>query len=181
MQFRLQRCLPHDLEELVQISRKTFIESFEKDNNPADFKTYIESAFASERLLSELNDVDSSYYFVFKGTELVGYFKLNENNAQTDIGSPQALELERIYVSSSFQGQHIGHWMMDEVKKIAADKQKKFLWLGVWEKNRRAIEFYSKQGFFKFGTHPYYIGKDKQTDWLMRFDIQSKQAEGDGN
>lgn len=61
--------------------------------------------------------------------------------------------------------------MLNEVKKIASHKQKTFLWLGVWEKNDRAIEFYQNHGFSKFGTHPYYIGEDKQTDWLMRFEM----------
>jgi ribosomal protein S18 acetylase RimI-like enzyme len=48
---------------------------------------------------------------------------------------------------------------------------KDFVWLGVWEHNTAAIKFYQRHGFTKFGEHPYYVGNDKQMDWLMRIDL----------
>ena len=173
MNLSLRQCSLSDLKLLRDLSRTTFVDAFEKDNNPEDFKAYIDAAFDRDKLLGELKNPDTTFYFVFKDVHLIGYFKLNQNNAQTDIKAKEGIELERVYVLSNFQGQHIGRWMLDKVKKIAADKLKTFLWLGVWEKNSRAIKFYKSQGFSKFATHPYYIGKDKQTDWLMRFDLIS--------
>ena len=83
----------------------------------------------------------------------------------------ESMELERIYVLKEFQGLGHGERILNKVKRLAVEAGKSFLWLGVWEKNTRAIKFYEKHGFVKFGTHPYYIGSDKQTDWLMRFDL----------
>ena len=173
MLLRLQKCKPIDLDLLAQISIKTFVDAFEKANDPIDFKSYTDQAFSRETLLSELNNTDTSFYFVFKDTHLIGYFKLNENQAQTDLKSKETIELERIYVVENFQGQHIGKWMLNEVKKIAFEKQKEFLWLGVWQENGKAIRFYEKHGFSKFAEHPYYIGNDKQTDWLMRCAVKN--------
>jgi len=173
MQLRFQKCQATDLELLVQVSKSTFSTAFEKANNADDFKTYIDQAFSRKTLSSELNNANTSFYFVFDNTNLVGYFKLNENDAQTDLKTTKSLELERIYILENFQGNGIGKWILEEVKKIAKSKQKKFLWLGVWEENVGAIRFYKKQGFSKFGTHPYYVGSDKQTDWLMRFDLRN--------
>lgn len=170
MKLLLHRCTTSDLDSLVNISRTTFIDAFEKDNDPEDFKAYLDFAFDKNKLLEELKNSDTHFYFVKKDAVLAGYLKLNENDAQTDIKSKESMELERIYVLQDFQGQQIGQWMLDEIKQIAAQKQKAFLWLGVWEKNTKAITFYQKLGFSKFGTHPYLIGKDKQTDWLMRFE-----------
>lgn len=172
MNLRLQRCSASDIGQLVTISRTTFIDAFEKDNHPEDFKAYIDFAFERSKVLRELKNPDTVFNFVYKDADLVGYLKLNENDTQTDITSDEAMELERIYVLKDFQGQHIGKWMLDEVKKIASTKRKDFLWLGVWEKNASAIRFYQNHGFSKFGTHPYYIGKDEQTDWLMRFELE---------
>lgn len=173
MQLRLQKCKPTDLDLLVKISRKTFEDAFEKANEPIDFKNYTDQAFSRDTLLRELNNTDTSFYFVFKDIHLSGYFRLNENQAQTDLKSKETIELERLYVLENFQGQQIGKWMLDEVKQIAFEKQKEFLWLGVWEENGKAIKFYEKHGFSKFAKHPYYIGKDKQTDWLMRYAIKN--------
>ena len=81
------------------------------------------------------------------------------------------MELERIYVKSEFQRNKIGLFMLNNIKRIATSKNKSYLWLGVWEKNGKAIRFYEKNGFIKFGKHPYYIGTDKQMDWLMKLNL----------
>ncbi|QLG45325.1 GNAT family N-acetyltransferase [Costertonia aggregata] len=171
MDFRYKKCAESDLDILIHISRTTFQNAFQNDNNPKDFKQYLEEAFAKEKLVSELSNPNSVFCFVYVDDVLSGYFKLNENSAQTDIKSKESLEIERIYVKQEFQGKGIGQNMLEKIKQIAFKKQKMFIWLGVWEKNKRAIDFYRRHGFFEFGTHPYFIGNDKQTDWLMRFDL----------
>tara|TARA_R110002167_G_scaffold206691_4_gene410733 strand:- start:452 stop:985 length:534 start_codon:yes stop_codon:yes gene_type:complete len=173
MLLRLQQCGLEYLDDLLHISKKTFVDAFEKDNAPDDFKTYINDAFDRDKIERELRDIDSDFYFAFVDDVLAGYFKLNQNGAQTDIRHAESIELERLYVLDTFQGKKIGQWMLDEIKKIATVKGKQFLWLGVWEKNTDAIKFYQRHDFTKFGTHPYYIGKDEQTDWLMRFDLSN--------
>jgi ribosomal protein S18 acetylase RimI-like enzyme len=175
MELQFKKCEKKDIEELLYISRKTFIDAFEKDNDPEDFKTYIDFAFDEMKIKSELENPNSSFYFSFLDEALVGYFKLNENDAQTDIKNKNNVELERIYVLNDFQGRKIGQKLLRHAVKLGAEKGKEYIWLGVWEKNVDAIRFYQKHGFAKFGTHPYYIGNDKQTDWLMRYDLSNFQ------
>ncbi|WP_149273893.1 GNAT family N-acetyltransferase [Pareuzebyella sediminis] len=169
---RLQECTLDDLFLLAEIAKDTFTKAFEQENNPDDFNAYLNTAFSPSRLRAELSNINSDFYFILNGSDLVGYLKLNENEAQTDIKSSEAIELERLYIRHLFQGLQIGHWTLNEIKKIALRRRKKFIWLGVWEKNFRAIEFYRRHGFSKFGVHPYYVGNDKQTDWLMRFNVR---------
>lgn len=171
MRATIKRCTEIELTALAEISRRTFVEAFEKDNEPDDFKNYIDSAFDKEKLRNELSNKDSHFYFVYFNQTLVGYFKLNFNAAQTDLNLAESSELERIYVSKEYQGKGIGKWILNKVKGIVEKSQKEFLWLGVWEKNTKAISFYQRNGFSKFGMHPYYIGNDKQMDWLMRHDL----------
>ncbi|PKA98366.1 ribosomal protein S18 acetylase RimI-like enzyme [Flavobacteriaceae bacterium MAR_2009_75] len=171
MALSLKICTSDELKILVDISRKTFVDAFEEQNNPEDFKTYIDSAFSEEVLSKELSNNDSAFFFVYKDDKLAGYIKINEGQAQTDIKDPEALELERIYVLEAFQGQKIGKWLLEKIKNLAIEKRKGLIWLGVWEKNTDAIKFYQNYGFSKFGTHPYIIGSDKQTDWLMRYKL----------
>ncbi len=171
MLLKYKKCGLNDLEVLLHISKNTFIDAFAKDNNPEDFQEYIRFAFSEDKLKEELNNPDSHFFLVYKNDVLVGYFKLNVNSAQTDVKKTDSVELERIYVLQSYQGNHIGATMMKKVKSMVDIQQKSFLWLGVWEHNKEAIKFYQRHGFYQFGTHPYFIGKDKQTDWLMRFDL----------
>ena len=58
------------------------------------------------------------------------------------------MQLERIYVEAKFQGRKIGQWMLEEVFSLAEKEKVAYLWLGVWSKNVRAIQFYERSGFF---------------------------------
>jgi len=173
MILEYRKCTEQDIKRLTQISKQTFKVSFEKDNNPEDFKVYLNSAFTQDKLLTQLRNPLSHFYFVFKQNILVGYFKLNEGGAQSDLNLEDFIELERIYLLSEYQGNGFGAQIIDYIKNFAKSRQKAMLWLGVWEKNERAIAFYQKHSFIKFGTHPYLIGNDEQTDWLMRFDLST--------
>jgi ribosomal protein S18 acetylase RimI-like enzyme len=43
------------------------------------------------------------------------------------------------------------------------------VWLGVWERNDRALEFYRKIGFELFGYHYFQFGSERQRDfWLYK-------------
>jgi len=171
MPFELIPCTPKELSLLVELGQQTFIDAFAAVNDPADFKTYLAEAFSEKRIQEELNNPDSYFYLIYVNRKLAGYFKVNYLNAQTDIKSKEGAELERIYVLQAFQNQNVGQWMLEEAIKLAKRAGKDFLWLGVWEENPGAIRFYERNGFIKFGKHPYYIGTDKQMDWLMKLDL----------
>ncbi|MDC6366421.1 MULTISPECIES: GNAT family N-acetyltransferase [Flavobacteriaceae] len=171
MPLIFKQCTHSDLEILVKVSKETFIVAFEKDNDPEDFKNYIEKAFSYAQLQNELENPDTFFYFAFDEQQLVGYFKLNIGESQTDVYDELSLEIERIYVREPFQGKKFGSQMLGEIQKLTKEKNKAFIWLGVWEHNLSAIRFYQRHGFQKFGEHPYYIGTDKQTDWLLRLEL----------
>ena len=40
--------------------------------------------------------------------------------------------------------------------------------LGVWEKNEKAIAFYERWKFERYGSHLFMVGNDPQTDILMK-------------
>jgi len=173
MELQYAKCALKDLQQLRLISEQTFVHAFEKDNDPKDFKNYIEKAFALNKIMEELLNTYSDFYFVYNIDVLVGYFKLNIMSAQSDVHCDDSMELERIYVLKEYQGLGLGEQFLHRIKKIAQERKKKMLWLGVWEKNKRAIKFYQRHGFQKFDTHPYFIGTDEQTDWLMSFDLST--------
>jgi len=59
--------------------------------------------------------------------------------AQTDIHDKVFLEIERIYVRRKFQGQGFGTYLMENAIQIALQRKKSYIWLGVWEKNDKAL------------------------------------------
>jgi ribosomal protein S18 acetylase RimI-like enzyme len=161
-----------DKDILTEMSRTTFIDAFEKDNNPEDFKRYIAKAFSNEQMTSELLNPNSLFYFMLLDTiGYVGYVKLNRRDAQKEQFDIDAVELERIYVLKEFQGNKLGQEALELVVDIVKHQKASCLWLGVWEQNLRAISFYENNGFIKFDRHPYLIGDDEQYDWMMKLDL----------
>lgn len=171
MNLKLKKCALDDLDVLADISRQTFIDAFEKDNNPDDFKAYVDAAFCKPQIKTELLNPDSQFYFFFFNNQLAGYFKINENDSQAEPFGKDALELSRIYVLKPFQGKKLGTHILQEIISITKSMKKTWLWLGVWQLNTNAVRFYERHGFTKFDTHSFYIGNDRQTDWLMRLDV----------
>ena len=166
-----RKCTLKDLRTLKEFSIKTYYDSFAHLNTEEDMKAYLDKAFADDKLISELSNPESEFYFLFSSGSLAGYLKLNEGKAQSDIKDPDSLEIERIYISGEFQGKGLGNALMDKAIKEATERKKEYIWLGVWEKNSKAINFYKKLGFFEAGTHPFIMGEDIQRDYIMRKDL----------
>jgi ribosomal protein S18 acetylase RimI-like enzyme len=99
---------------------------------------------------------------------VIGYLKINTGQAQTELQDSQALEIERIYVLKSFHGKKVGQLLYEKAMSVAAELGVNYVWLGVWEKNARAIRFYSKNGFEPFDKHIFKLGDDVQTDIMMK-------------
>ncbi len=156
---------------MTEIARSTFKDAFQDQNNPEDFKAYLDEALGKSAMREQLLNPDSLFYFIYLEEELVGYFKLNEESAQTEYIGKDHMELERIYVRPAHQNKGYGKKIMNDVIRMARSRKARILWLGVWENNHSAIRFYEDLGFIKFGSHPYYVGKDKQTDWMMRLKL----------
>lgn len=167
----LRKCKEDYFEVLRELSIRTYYETFAHLNTPEDMAAYLDDAFNAEQLTKEFNDPNSSYFLLYADDSLAGYLKLNEAPSQTDINDTESLEIERIYVLSEFQGAGLGRYLMEQAISIATERKKRYVWLGVWEKNEKAIRFYKKNGFYEIGTHTFVMGKDVQTDYVMRKDL----------
>ena len=170
--IRIERVTSGEVEVLLDLARRTFDESYRSLNDTDDFESYLASSFTWENFETQLSNPQSRFYFAFDDDELAGYFKVNTGSAQTESFDPDAMEIERIYVDQRFQGAGIGRVMIISAETLAREAGITTLWLGVWEKNPGAIEFYQKVGFEAFSKHIFRIGNDDQTDILMRKNIR---------
>jgi ribosomal protein S18 acetylase RimI-like enzyme len=134
---------------------------------------YLEEGFSIEKLTTELNDKNSEFYFAILDNNVIGYLKLNFGQSQTELQDDKALEIERIYVSKEFHGKNVGQLLYKKAIQIAREKKADYVWLGVWEENPRAINFYKKNGFIEFDKHFFKLGNDEQTDIMMKLKLDS--------
>ena len=148
----LKKCTEADVDILRSLLAKTFSDTFASMNTPENMELYLNQAFARDRILEELRNQGSSFYLLYQDGAPAGCLKVNEAAAQTEAGDPHSLEIERIYVAKEFQGTGLGSRLMDEAVRLAEERKKEYIWLGVWEKNERALRFYEGKGFYRTGS-----------------------------
>lgn len=163
----------NDIDQLQQIGRQTFFETFSAGNSDENMTKYLDEGFSDEKLTTELNDNNAEFYFATLDDSVIGYLKLNFGQSQTELKDDKALEIERIYVLKDFHGKSVGQILYDKAIHIARQKNADYVWLGVWEENPRAINFYKKNGFVEFDKHIFKFGNDEQTDIMMKLKLKN--------
>ena len=167
----IQRATETDLIDLQSISILTFCQAFGQFNTADDMQLYINNCLSIEQLNKEMETAASSFFLAKTDGETIGYLKLNCGISHQNDLQGQGLEIERIYVVEEYHGTGIGQELYAFAKEKATELPATHLWLGVWEHNPRAIRFYEKLGFEPFGTQQFILGKDIQTDILMRHSL----------
>lgn len=161
-----------EIEKLQKIGRKTFYETFAGDNSEENMSAYLDEKFALAKLTTELTNTNSEFYFAHIADQILGYLKVNFAEAQTELQDKEGLEIERIYVLQEFHGLKVGQLLYNKALQIAKDSNLKYIWLGVWEENLRAQNFYKKNGFVEFDKHIFILGDQEQTDLLMKLTLK---------
>jgi len=171
--FGIRRVTINEAGLLQEIGRKTFSETFSAGNTEENMASYLNEGFSEDKLKAELQDPDSQFYFALLENNVIGYLKLNSGRSQTELKDDKAIEIERIYVLKDFHGRKVGQLLYEKAIQIAVDAKADYVWLGVWEKNPRAIRFYQKNGFTEFDKHIFRLGDDEQTDIMMKLHLKA--------
>jgi ribosomal protein S18 acetylase RimI-like enzyme len=129
---------------------------------------FMNEQFTRSRLMEEVTAPDNIFIIAEINDEIAGYARMRESAPLPELDDLPSIEIVRIYAVQSGIGRGIGSALMKKCIDIAYEIGKRIIWLGVWEKNERAINFYIKWGFEKFGEHDFVLGNDVQRDWMMK-------------
>ena len=162
MTVTIREALPQDAMLIADLSRKTFYDTFAAQNTKENMDKFMQEQFTHAALVAEVGAPGNLFLLLCVDKAPAGYACLREHANATD-----RMELARIYVVREFIGNGVGRSLMQACLDAAIAKNKKAMWLGVWEKNERAIRFYKAWGFEKRGEHCFLLGNDVQRDWTM--------------
>ncbi|HMU48059.1 MAG TPA: GNAT family N-acetyltransferase [Chitinophagaceae bacterium] len=159
-------------ELIADMSRDTFYETFAPYNTPENMEIFMTRQFTREKLIEEVGLPDNIFFLAWFDDMPAGYAKLRIGKNPPGLDKNDVIEIARIYAKAEFIGKGIGKALINKCIDFAREKNKEIIWLGVWEENKRAIDFYKRKGFQKFGTQIFMLGDDAQTDWLMKLDLK---------
>lgn len=169
--IRIKKVSVEDIESLQKIGKQTFFETFSDSNTHEDMMKYLEESFNMDKLTDEIENTFSAFFFAMIDNDVVGYLKLNTGDSQTEMRDRKSLEIERIYVLNNYQGKSVGQLLYEKAIQVAKELDVEYVWLGVWENNPKAIQFYKKNGFIEFDKHIFKLGNDEQTDIMMKLSL----------
>lgn len=161
-----------EIKDLRKLCKSTFYETFAWANNKESLELYFKNSFSKKKLEEELSNPESEFYFAKLNNKAIGYLKVNIGKAQTELQDANALEIERIYLLKDYHGVGIGQLLFDKALEIAKNNNLSYIWLGVWDRNEQAVNFYRKNGFKEFGTHIFMMGDKEQTDLMMKVELK---------
>jgi len=157
-----------ELKRLRDIAIESYEQAFASFNTRENMDVFLSEAYSLDQLEKEWNEEGSIYYLAWDGDQQVGFARIRRSTEVESQLGKNSIELHRLYVHPDHQGKKVGSALMHHVLDYSVQHGFDWLWLGVWEHNIKAQEFYFKWGFQKFGAHIFQMGDDAQTDWLLR-------------
>lgn len=168
--IEIRNAVADDAETLARVAWQSFYDAFadHPKNAPDDLKAYMDEAFTPQALAAELANADVFYFIAEIDGKMVGFAKLKKNSREDCTAGENPIELCRLYSLNEYIGKGIGKSLMLHCLDFARAHGNDYMWLGVWEYNFRAQNFYEKFGFERCGEHVFQLGSDSQTDWVLQ-------------
>lgn len=158
---------PADAPGLARLAERTFRETYAAFNSPHDMERYVADHFGPERQLVELLDEATLTLVAEADGRTAGYAQLRWSDPPACVAGPAPMEVTRFYVDRPWHGRGLAQRLMTAAVDAARTEGARTLWLGVWERNTRAIAFYTKSGFREVGTQTFVLDTDRQRDLVL--------------
>jgi len=160
----IRHAKPEDAATLAAFAAQAFTDTYLGLDDPQEIADYVAEHFQPEVVAGVIADPSCTTLLAWVGEQLAGYAVLRDAPAPAFITGPQPLKLWRLYLGQGFIGQGLGARLMAEVHTQAWRRGARTLWLGVYDRNVRAVEFYKRFGFAHVGDTEFLFGGRFYTD-----------------
>src|SRR4051794_13704402 len=86
-------------ETLLEISRKTFFDTFSEQNTKEDMDFFLDKNFNQQSVHQELTDPQNYLFFAKINNVIAGYLKLTDGKKPPALKEADSLEIARIYIT----------------------------------------------------------------------------------
>ncbi len=159
MKTSIRLALESDAEMLTELARRTFHDAFAPMNSPENMESYIRQNFTLDKFIEQLADPHAIFLIAEIEAAPIGFAKLYEGDAPDCVEGIAPIEIERFYIDRQFHGKGVARTLMEACFDCARRSGHKTVFLGVWERNHRAIAFYRKYGFEVVGSQCFPDGR----------------------
>ena len=156
-----------DARPLAVIAEQTFRDTFAADNTAHDIDVHCRASYGEAIQAAEIASPDLITLVVEEADKLIGFAQLRRRHASPSVVATAPGEIQRLYVDRAWHGRGTAQRLMQSALDALAERGCDVVWLGVWERNPKAIAFYAKIGFVAVGAQTFTVGQDPQRDVIM--------------
>jgi len=149
------------------VADQTFRDTFGSQNTAEDMDIHCQLSYSEELQGREIAAPDRATLLAVEEGRIVGFAQLRWGATPACVVAGTPGEIQRIYVSKEWQGRGVAQALMNASLREIMKRGSDVAWLGVWERNPKAISFYRKLGFAEVGDHVFPLGRDSQRDIIM--------------
>ena len=167
---------PADAEHLARFAAQTFTATYCDLDNAKDIADYVAEHFSVTAVADVLCDPACTTLLAEDGAMLAGYAVVRQKEPPRCVTGPLPINLWRIYLDEAFIGKGLGARLLAEVHAEAARQRAATLWLGVYERNVRAVQFYERYGFRKVGDHEFLFAGGTYIDPIYAAPVRTAES-----
>lgn len=164
----IRKAQRRDASQLAEVAEAMFRTTFGAVNSPDDMEMHCRSSYGEGIQAREILDPTMETLISDDSGQIVGFAQLRWSKAPACVSEGSAGEIQRLYVATEWHGRGVARSLMDAAIEEMKRRGSKIVWLGVWERNPRAIAFYKKLGLVEVGEHVFHLGRDPQRDIVMQ-------------
>ena len=165
--IRIRRATVDDAAVVADLARRTFVDTFAADNRPEDMEAHVARTYGEHLQRREIENPDVLTLLAEEDGVPVAFAQLKRGEPLPCVPPGASIQIARFYVDKPWHGRGVAQELMRAVEDEARALGGTGLWLGVWERNFRAMKFYGKCGFTTVGTMDFHVGEDHQIDMVM--------------
>ena len=164
----IRRATTEDAASLADLGARLFDQTFRAQNTAEDMESFLASTYSPDLQRAEIADPDRTTFLALGGDgSAIGFAMVRRGTRANGVIGERPVEVQRIYVDRESHGSGVGASLMNSCVEQARAWNGDILWLGVFQKNPRAIAFYKRQGFEIVGVQEFMVGSDLQHDYVM--------------
>ncbi|MEM7281167.1 MAG: GNAT family N-acetyltransferase, partial [Pseudomonadota bacterium] len=157
-----------DTSKVSKLAQESFVATYAEFNTPEDMQNHLQQQLSVDAFDALLADGDGDQVYLayddgFDRDIPIGFFQFSPRDWQS--GNRKAVEILRFYIQPDVIGGGFGRKLMEACVDQARELGYSLIWLGVWDRNQRAIGFYQRLGFAHVGEKTFVLGSDVQSDW----------------
>jgi GNAT superfamily N-acetyltransferase len=159
----------HQIERLRTVARYIFDTTFAHLYERAPFDEFLDASYGVGGAMDrDLRDPAIDWCVAAVRDDPIGYAKLTPLRAPVPDAAPGALELQQIYVVPDWHGKGVAQDLLDWGVGAARSRGACTLYLTVFDHNRRAKSFYTRNGFAEIGRCSFRLGDRVDDDRIWR-------------